>query len=178
MPYPPPLPPEERAKIIADVLRSQNSRKERIAKEIEAGDLYTTYSGEPKSYWHCLATQKPPIPAGRMGQWKAIGDQPSAWEWQDWGRAPATEFEIEQARKAVGDQWTITQTKILERGWTKDDIKQRLGAADKVVETRVGRKIAVWYECRVKEIEDRDPEFREVLQARLGKRKPRRNWAA
>jgi hypothetical protein len=38
---PPPLPPEKRARIVEQVLRSQNSGRQFIAKEIETGDLYT-----------------------------------------------------------------------------------------------------------------------------------------
>jgi hypothetical protein len=83
---PPPLPQEERDTLATQIReKSQNQNREHIAREIEAGDLYND-RGEPKGYWHCLATQKPEVPDGWRGQWKAIGEQPSGWEWQDWGR--------------------------------------------------------------------------------------------
>ena len=82
---PPPLPLNERARLAADIReRSHNQNREHIAREIEAGDLYEP-DGAPKSYWHCLATEKPQRLPGRRGQWKASGGRPSGWEWQDWG---------------------------------------------------------------------------------------------
>jgi hypothetical protein len=82
----PPLPQKERDKLAAQIReKSQNQNREHIAREIEAGDLYEP-TGEPMSYWHCRATEMPPTPTGRRGQWKPSSERPSGWRWEDWGR--------------------------------------------------------------------------------------------
>lgn len=92
---------DERKYVAESCLKGSNSNRASYAREIIAGDLFHhdefslfhDISGYPKSYWHCLATVKPPIPEGRRGQWTAKpGNQGYTqwgyWFWDDWGAEP------------------------------------------------------------------------------------------
>ena len=78
---------EARKKVAKPCLEGANQHRAAIAAEIIAGKLWK--DGQPRTYWHCLATFPPNAPSGRRGQWKVSPPENSwetaCWDWQDWG---------------------------------------------------------------------------------------------